>query len=63
VGRKAQLDYNTGLKVARLEGRALGIIHVCERVLNRPETPAEQLAHLSLEDLSRLADDFLAEVQ
>jgi hypothetical protein len=68
--RKAQLDYNTGLKVARLEGRTEGemigfirMINVFERLLNRPETPAEQLANLSLEDLKRLADDLQAQVQ
>jgi hypothetical protein len=71
--RKAQLDYNTAMKVARMEGEKMGLergekmglergerigtIHLCERLLNRPETPTEQLAALSLEDLSRLADD------
>jgi predicted transposase/invertase (TIGR01784 family) len=63
--RRAQLDYNTGLKVARMEGREegltagekIGMIHLCERLLNRPETPGEQLASLTLAQLSRLADD------
>jgi flagellar biosynthesis/type III secretory pathway protein FliH len=56
--RKAQLDHNTWLKAARLEGRQeglkegrhvgieegrtqgewIGAIHVCQRLLNRPET-------------------------
>ncbi len=61
--RKAQLDYNTGLKVARMEGREEGekiglvrAIHLFERTLNRPETPTEELTALSPEDLSRLAD-------
>jgi hypothetical protein len=68
--RKAQLDYNTGLKAARLEGQAEGekrgfirIIHLCESWLNRPETPAENLAILSLEDLTRLANDLQAQAQ
>jgi predicted transposase/invertase (TIGR01784 family) len=103
--RKAQLDYNTGLKVARLEGREEGItvgraegitagraegitagraegittgraegittgrreglvanIHFCERLLHRSETPAEQLAAFTLEELSRLLDQLQAEV-
>jgi predicted transposase/invertase (TIGR01784 family) len=75
--RKAQLDHNTGLKVARMEGREegrvegreegreegltkgvkIGMIHFSERLLNRPQTSTEQLAGLSLEDLTRLADD------
>ena len=67
--RKAQLDYNTGLKVARMEGReegraegAIDRIHLCERLLKRPLTPTEQLLSRSLEDLIRLADDLQAEV-
>jgi hypothetical protein len=59
--RKAQLDYNTGIKVARLEGLEKGVligrIHLCERLLQRPETPTEQLAALSLEDLTHQADE------
>jgi predicted transposase/invertase (TIGR01784 family) len=58
--RKAQLDYNTGLKVSRMEGREegekIGVIHLLERWLNRPETPTEQLTALSIEELTRLAD-------
>jgi predicted transposase/invertase (TIGR01784 family) len=60
--RKAQLDYNTGLKVARLQGQQIGIIHLCERLLNRPETPSEQLAALSMEALTRLAEDLQGQV-
>jgi predicted transposase/invertase (TIGR01784 family) len=64
--RKWQLDYNTGLKVARLEGRAegekIGIIHFCEQVLHRPETPTEQLAGLSLEELTRIAGELQEQV-
>jgi hypothetical protein len=66
--RKAQLDYNTGLKAARMDGRAegriegekIGAIHLCERLLNRPETPTGQLAGMSLEELSRLAEELQA---
>jgi predicted transposase/invertase (TIGR01784 family) len=76
--RKAQLDYNTGMKVARMEGRdegraegrvegraegeKIGIIHFCERLLQRPQTATEQLLALSLEDLTRIADDLHQQV-
>ena len=42
--RKAQLDYNTGLKVARMEGLIEGEIrriHGYEQLLKLPETAAE----------------------
>src|SRR5438105_3272522 len=65
--RKAQLDYDTGLKVARMEGRnegeKIGLIHAFERLLNRPETPSDELTRLSLEDLGRLADDLQAQLE
>jgi predicted transposase/invertase (TIGR01784 family) len=61
--RKAQLDYNTGLKVARMEGEIIGKIHLCEQLLNRPETPTEQLAALPMEDLTRLANDLHEQLQ
>jgi predicted transposase/invertase (TIGR01784 family) len=80
--RKAQLDYSTGLKVTRLEGREEGrregreegcregqkiglvsTIHLCERLLHRPETPTEQLTALPLDDLTRLADELQSQVQ
>jgi predicted transposase/invertase (TIGR01784 family) len=88
--RKWQLDYNTGLKVARMEGHEegrekgleegrekgreegreeglqrgekIGTIHLCERLLQRSETPTPQLAQLSLEDLTRLAEDLQTQV-
>ena len=62
--RKAQLDFNTAMKVSHMEGRLegrqqekIGTIHLCERLLNRPETPTEQLVSLSLEELTRLANE------
>ena len=94
--RKAQLDYNTDMKVARLEGREegrqegreegrqegreegrragrqegqaeglvrgekIGLIHLCERLLHRPETPTEQLSQLPLDQLTRRADELQA---
>jgi predicted transposase/invertase (TIGR01784 family) len=68
--RKAQLDENTLVKVARLEGQQegrtqgeqIGAIHLCERLLNRPETPTERLAALSFEQLARLAAELQGEV-
>jgi hypothetical protein len=64
--RKAQLDYHTGLKIARMEGRAegelIGTIHLCERLLQRPLTPTEQLVSRSLEQLIQLADELQAQV-
>jgi predicted transposase/invertase (TIGR01784 family) len=60
--RKFQLDYNTGMKVAQLEGRKIGVIQFCERLLRRPETPASQLATLSDEALTKLADELQAQV-
>jgi hypothetical protein len=71
--RKAQLDYQTGLKVARLEGREEGrsaerieatiaMIHFCETMLDRSQTPTESLAGLWLENLTHLADDLQVQV-
>jgi predicted transposase/invertase (TIGR01784 family) len=82
--RKAQLDHNTIVKVARLEGLQEGrleglqeghqdgrtegekiglirLIHFCERLLNRPETPSDELANHSMEELMRLADELQAQ--
>ena len=68
--RKWQLDYNTGIKVARMEGLAagrteekIGIIHFLEQLLQRPETPTAYLASLSLEDLARLTSALQDEVR
>ena len=70
--RKAQLDENTLVRVAHMEGRAQGReegraqekmaslvwnIHFCEQLLHRPQTPREQLAARSLEELARLAEE------
>jgi predicted transposase/invertase (TIGR01784 family) len=46
-----------GLQEGRAEGELIGIIHFCERLLNRIETPTDKLAGLSLEELNRLAQD------
>ena len=63
--RKAQLDYNTGMKVARMEGRMeekIHVIQVFERLLHRPETPTEKLAGLTLEKLTGLAEALEAQL-
>ena len=68
--RKAQLDQNILVKVARLEGREegrtegehIGVIHLCERLLKRPETPAEKLAALALAELARRAEELQGQV-
>jgi uncharacterized protein with von Willebrand factor type A (vWA) domain len=66
--RKAQLDENTLVGFAHREGlekgEKIGIvwaIHRCERSLKRPETPMEELTALSLEDLTRLAEELHAQ--
>jgi predicted transposase/invertase (TIGR01784 family) len=67
--RKAQLDYDTGMEAARMEGisegrteglvrgEKIGAIRTYERLLQRLETPPEQLMFLSMEELARLAED------
>ncbi len=70
--RKFQLDYNTGLKMARMEGREEGerkvrqerinMFHLCEQLLNRPPTASERLADLPLEDLGRMLDQLREEL-
>ena len=63
--RRALLEMKMQMQWARNQGLAEGkkeMIHLCERLLNRPQTPAEQLTGLSLDDLTRLADDLQEEV-
>ena len=67
--RKAELDHNTLIKWAQLqrgegraEGEKIGIIHAYGRVLNRQETPSEKLAALSLEELTRLAEELQKQI-
>jgi predicted transposase/invertase (TIGR01784 family) len=71
--RKAQLDDQTRLKVARMEGREegrqegliqgeIGKIHFCESLLNRPETPSSELARRPLDTLTRMAVELQEEV-
>ncbi len=65
--RKFQMDYTSNMneqrREGREEGRAEGAIHAYERLLGRPETPADQLALLSLAELKVLADRLHSEIQ
>ena len=65
---KALRDHNTfvqyaqeaqeiGRQEGRIEGEKIGIIHFCERLLDRQETPKEQLLGLPLEELTRLCQE------
>jgi predicted transposase/invertase (TIGR01784 family) len=75
--RKWQLDYNTGMMEARLEGEEKGrkegaeggrreermrLIQFCQRLLRLPVTSAEDLAHLAWEELGKLADRLQGEL-
>ena len=44
-------------KIGQEIRKQIGMIRVCEDILQRQETPEEQLLALSLEDLTRLAED------
>jgi hypothetical protein len=50
------------MEVARLEGEKIGVVHLCERLLNRRETPTQELSALSLEELTRLAEELQAKI-
>jgi predicted transposase/invertase (TIGR01784 family) len=63
--RKWQLDHNTAMIESRQAGRQeeqFRVIHFCERLLHRPETPDEQLSRLSFEELSHLVERLEGEV-
>jgi hypothetical protein len=60
--RKAQQDHNSAINFASRQGEKIGAIRICERMLQRPQTPQEQLLALSPEDLNRLADDLEKQV-
>ena len=67
--RKAQLDYNSGMNSARREGeeigekigkeigRKIGAIQAYERMLRPPASSEEELVNLSLQDLTKLAEN------
>jgi predicted transposase/invertase (TIGR01784 family) len=67
--RKWLMDYNSGLTAARQQGKEeglklgqVGTIHFCERLLGRPETPAEELVRSSLEELTQMAEGLQQQV-
>jgi predicted transposase/invertase (TIGR01784 family) len=62
---KLQQDFATALVEGDEKGQKKQLVkrlHFCERLLQRAETPAEQLLARSLEDLERLAQELEAEV-
>jgi len=72
--RKAQMDQISAINAARLHGeragreqgeligREIGVIHLCQGLLNQPVTPKEKLLTLSVEELARLASDLRKQV-
>ena len=50
-------------KISLEKGEKIGMIHFCERLLNQPETPTEQLAALSVAELTQLAEDLQKRVK
>ena len=74
---KAQRDHNSlvryaleaqekGRQEGRQEGEKIGIIaniHFCEGLVNRQETPTEQLSGLPLEELTRLSQELQEQVR
>lgn len=67
--RKFQLDYNTAILTAHEDGiekgerrEKIATIHFCEGLLQRPPTPIEQLAGLSLDELARFLTDLQSQL-
>ena len=52
-----EIGQKIGQKIGQEIGKQIGIIRICEDILQRQETPEGQLLALSLEDLTRLAED------
>ena len=69
--RKAQMDHDWIIKSSKAESRAeglaqgekIGAIHVYERLLNKSETPREQLQSITLEELTRMADALRMQIE
>jgi len=76
--KKAEIDYNWGLKAAKKEGREEGIeigkskgrcgelvktIHFCQSILLSPQTSITELERLSVDELDRLATDLQSQVR
>jgi hypothetical protein len=72
--RKAQMDHISAINAARLQGelagrekgeqigREIGVIHLCQSLLNQPITPKDKLQALSLDELTRLAGELRKQV-
>jgi predicted transposase/invertase (TIGR01784 family) len=72
--RKAQMDQISAINAARLQGQEkaeligrekgeqIGVIHLCQSLLNQPITPKEKLLGASSEELIRLADELRKQV-
>ena len=56
--RKAQLDHNSAIGFAK----RVGAIHLCEQLLQLPETPEAQLIRLPSDQLLRLLEDLKRQV-
>ncbi len=76
--KKAEIDYNWGLKAAKREGREEGIgigesagrkkeivktIHFCQSILAVPQTPLEELEMFDVNDLDKIATDLQSQVR
>lgn len=66
---RARLEALEAVEKGRQEGfergrteEKISMIHWCDRLLKRPETPVEELARMSLADLTRLAEELQAQV-
>lgn len=60
---KWERDQKSRLSSAETFGEVLGRIHLCERRLNRPLTAKEDLRGLTLEELTRRADELERELE
>lgn len=61
--RGLQIGEQRGLQIGEQRGLQIGRIHLCENLLQRPTTPREALAVLSLDELRALADRLEAELR
>jgi flagellar biosynthesis/type III secretory pathway protein FliH len=64
-GRQQGLEQGrqAGLQEGQAKGEKIGIIHMCERLLHRPETPTDKLVGLLLEELTRLGEELQKQIE
>jgi predicted transposase/invertase (TIGR01784 family) len=63
---KAQMDHNSFIGAAMRQGRReerIATIHSLERMMDKPETPKEQLAGRSLDELQHLVEDCMKKLK